>query len=286
MPNVYSASAARHARKPHVITLHGTLNPVALARSPVKKKVFWAALQGRAVREAALLHATSDEEYHHIRKLGLRQPVAVIPNGIDVPALPKRERAKGPRRLLYLGRLHPIKGLEDLLQAWGRSAAPFEDWELRLVGPGEKAYVARLQRLASDLDLPRVSFAGPSYGADKSEEYRRADLYVLPSLTENFGMSVAEALAHGLPVITTRGTPWRGLEDQDCGWWIEGGADSMGQALGKALAMDRASLSAMGARGRQWMLRDYSWDSVALALERAYQWLLQGGAPPDVVHLS
>jgi len=285
-PTLYPAWAARPAAATLVCSPRGTLSPVALARSTYRKRLFWLLAQRRAVAKASLIHATSEQEYRDVRAFGLRQPVVVIPNGIDVPdALPRRRRG-GPRRLLYLGRLHPIKGLEILLQAWAQVAAEFDDWELRLVGPGEEAYVARLARLAADLRLPRVAFAGPSYGADKTGEYQSAELYVLPSLSENFGMSVAEALAHGVPVITTHRAPWSGVEARDCGWWVPGAPDPIASALRQALAKGAPALAQMGARGRDWMLANYSWQSVARSMEQAYDWILHGGAPPDTMYVS
>jgi glycosyltransferase involved in cell wall biosynthesis len=285
-PTLYPAWAARRSAAALVCSPRGTLSPVALARSAYRKRLFWLFTQRKAVAKASLIHATSEQEYRDIRAFGLRQPVVVIPNGIDVPETPARRRRGGRRRLLYLGRLHPIKGLETLLQAWAQVAAEFEDWELRLVGPGEESYIARLARLAADLRLPRVAFAGPSYGAEKTGEYQSAELYVLPSLSENFGMSVAEALAHGLPVITTHGAPWSGVEARDCGWWVAGTTEAIGGALREALGKSSPALAQMGARGRDWMLANYSWQSVAQSMEQAYDWLLHGGEPPDTMRVS
>ena len=181
-----SRTAARRASKPLVVSPRGTLSPVALQRSYWLKRAFWTLLQGRAVRSAACLHATSEQEYRDIRRFGLTQPVAVVANGVDIPPLEApRASGTGLRTLLYLGRLHPIKGLENLLRAWQRLADRFPDWQLRLVGPAEAAYRADLESLASELDLKRITFAGPRYGADKHAEYAAADLYVLPSYTEN-----------------------------------------------------------------------------------------------------
>lgn len=286
-PNVYSAMAASAARKALVISPRGTFSPVALRRSAWLKRVFWTLAQGRAVRAAAALHATSEQEYRDIRARGLAQPVAVIPNGIDIPEAAATGAGPGAlRRLLYLGRLHPIKGLEVLIQAWANTAQRFPDWELSLVGPGEAAYRGKLERLAADLGAPRVSFAGPAYGAAKGEAYCGADLYVLPSFSENFGMSVAEALAAGLPVIATTGTPWSALVAEGCGWQVEPKAEPLAAALAEAMARPPETLAAMGARGRTWMARNFSWARVAAEMEVFYLWVLQGGAPPPSVRLD
>jgi glycosyltransferase involved in cell wall biosynthesis len=287
MPNVYPAAAARRAGKPYVVSPRGTLSPVALARSYAMKRAFWMLLQGRAVRNAVCLHATSEQEYRDIRRFGLSQPVAIVANGVSIP-LPETlvPAARGLRTLLYLGRLHPIKGLDNLLKAWHRIAAQFQDWQLRLVGPADAEYLAYLEGLANELELKRIVFAGPRYGAEKQAEYAAADLYVLPSYTENFGMSVAEALACAVPVITTVGTPWQRVRELGCGWLVSPNVAGIESALREALSLDRQALAAMGQGGRAWMEREFAWSRIAGHIEQTYRWLLRGGSVPDCVRLD
>src|SRR5207237_634256 len=129
----------------------------------------------------------------------------------------------------------PIKGLEILLEAWSRVEGKFSDWDLRLVGPGAPEYRSRLQQIARELRLERVTFEPARYGDEKAAEYRGSDLYVLPSLSENFAMSVAEALAHGVPVLATTGTPWAELRVRAAGWWVPPTASDLSSALDDAL---------------------------------------------------
>jgi len=287
MPAIYPARAARQAQKPLVISLRGTLSPVALKRSRFRKNLFWAAVQGAAVRQASMLHATSEQEYRDIRRFGLGQPVAIVSNGIDVPAsAERRSEASGRKTLLYLGRLDPIKGLENLFGAWQQLAAHHLDWQLKIVGPDSGGYRAVLERLAQDLALERIMFVGPRFGAEKQAEYAAADLYVLPSFTENFGMTVAEALAQGVPVVTTTGTPWAKLRDHNCGWTVPADVCGLEMALREAFSLPPSQLSAMGARGRLWMQREFSWQRVAADFERAYSWIIGGGSPPEFVMVS
>lgn len=287
LPTLYPAWAIRGTRAALVYSPRGTLSLIALRRSSFRKRVFWALAQRRAVHQAALLHATSEQEYLDIRRFGLKAPVAIIPNGIDLPAPSGRRPDRHElRRILYLGRLHPIKGLEILLEAWGAVAREFPQWELTLVGPGDASYVASLRHLSAQLDLPRVTFAGPSYGAEKGLIYQSADLYVLPSFSENFGVSVAEALAHGLPVITTTGTPWGRVKDEGCGWWVPAEVGAVSGALTQALAKDRAALDEMGRAGRAWMQRDYMWANVAEQMAGAFHWVREGGAAPATIRLD
>ncbi|HEX4199628.1 MAG TPA: glycosyltransferase [Caulobacteraceae bacterium] len=287
MPNVYPAWAAARTGALLVVSPRGTLSPVALRRSPRRKSLFWRLLQGPAVRRAALLHATSEQEYRDLRAFNLGQPVAIIPNGVDLPApAPPRKPGGGRRRLLYLGRLHPIKGLDALLEAWAPLAQRHPEWELRLVGPDEDGYGQLLQRRALALGLARIDFAGPRFGREKDAEYAAADLFVLPSQSENFGMSVAEALAAGLPVVTTTTTPWGALPAAGCGWCVPAAAGPLAEALSQAMALGRDELAVMGARARDWMRRDFGWEPIAGDMEAAYRWLIAGGTAPSCVRLD
>ena len=140
-----------------------------------------------------------------------------------------------------------------------RVEGEFEDWELAVCGSDVEGHRAQLEREATELGLKRISFSGASYGEGKSKLYRSAQLYVLPSYTENYAMTVAESLAEGTPVLTTTGTPWSLLREKGCGWVCEADASSLESALRRALALPLSELRAMGERGRRWMREDFSW---------------------------
>jgi glycosyltransferase involved in cell wall biosynthesis len=282
MPNVEAGWAAARARKPLVVSPRGMLAPAALAFSRLKKRAFWRLLQGPAIRGAACLHATSEQEYQEIRAFGLNNPVAIIPNGIDLPELTGHSASNpADRVVLSLGRIHPKKGLDRLLRAWARIEAGHPGWRLRIMGPGEVGHDDELRALAAVLGLARASIEGPVYGEAKFAAYRASDLFVLPTLNENFGLTVAEALASGTPAIATKGAPWSGLEAQGCGWWIDHGVEPLAAAMAHAMAMPREALQAMGAKGRTWMARDFSWDRVARETVAVYRWLAgEVEAPP------
>jgi len=288
MPNVAAGRAAARAGKPLVVSPRGMLAPEALEFSRIKKRVFWALLQGSATRSAACLHATSEQELEEIRAFGLRQPIAIIANGIDVSSddAPQQARLMIKRNVLSLGRIHPKKALDRLLHAWARIESAHPDWCLRIAGPAEGAHDEALRALIKCLGLSRVSIEGPAYGDAKLAAYRNADLFVLPSLNENFGLTVAEALAAGTPVISTKGAPWAGLETEGCGWWIDHGAEPLAAALDRAMTMSRSTLAAMGAKGRAWMDRDFTWERVARDMVDVYRWLCGGAPVPNTVRLD
>jgi glycosyltransferase involved in cell wall biosynthesis len=286
MPNVYPGWAVRGTSCRLVVSPRGTLSRWALNRSAWKKRVFWALMQGPAVRRASCFHATSKREYEDIRSAGLRrQPVCVIPNGIDVPEM-KPKPAAHSRMLLFLGRVHPVKGVDILLRAWSAVGPRFPGWELRIAGPDNNGCLPKMQALAGELRLKRVVFCGPLYGEAKQAAYHEAELYVLPTHTENFGVTVAESLAAGTPAIVTKGAPWGGLEENRAGWWIDTGIDPLVACLEDALSRSRTELTSMGQSGCEWMIRDYSWPRIGQMMHLTYKWLLFGGETPSWVRLD
>jgi glycosyltransferase involved in cell wall biosynthesis len=205
MPNVYAGWVASRARTPLIVAPRGMLGGAALGFSRVKKVLFWHLLQGPAIRCAACYHATSRQEYEDIRSYGLTQPVAIIPNGIDLPEPHGNPTRAGSadRVVLSLGRLHPKKGLDRLVRAWAKVEAAHPGWRLRIVGPPEMDHDVELSALAATLKLNRVSIEPAIFGEEKYTAFREADFFVLPTLNENFAMTVAESLAAGTPVIST-----------------------------------------------------------------------------------
>jgi glycosyltransferase involved in cell wall biosynthesis len=262
------------------------LGPEALQFSRRRKQLMWSCLQKRAVQAASCLHATSEQEYQDIRKFGLRQPIAVVPNGVDVPPWIDDRIRPGLRTVLYLGRIHPKKGLDRLVNAWAHVERLRPHWTLRLVGPDENGYLELLRRQASQLGLSRISFEAPLFGQLKCEAYQAAEIFVLPTLNENFAMTVAEALAHGTPVICTKGAPWRDLETNGCGWWISHDIEVLAETLIQATSREPQELITMGKKGREWMLRDFSWKTLAAKMADVYRWLSEGGATPDSIHCA
>ena len=282
----HSIASLRHHRNsgtPYVVTPRGMLDPWALANSAWKKRLAWALYEGRNLRGAACLHATSEMEAHHLRRLGLTQPLAIVPNAIDVP-YKIASREGGPcRTLLFLSRIHPKKGIDILLCAWRQVQSRHDNWQLVIAGPDEIGWRAQLERMATELGLVRVIFRDGVWGEEKSALYGSADLFVLPTHSENFGLVVAEALAHGVPVITTRHAPWSGLDRHSCGWWIDLTEDDLARALAEAMSLSDEERVRMGRRGREWMKREFTWPSVARQMRDVYAWVVGGGGPPPCV---
>ncbi len=285
MPNIYAGAAARERRIPLVFSPEGMFTEWAMAFSRRRKQVVWTCFgQHRAVKATACFHALAESEAEDIRRLGFRQPIAVVPSGVEIPpSTPRSSRDGRLRRVLFLSRIHPKKGVPLLLRAWARLEAAHPDWELVVAGPDELGHLAHVRALAGELGVRRVSFPGPAYGEAKAALYRSADLFVLPTHSENFAMVVAEALAYSLPVITTTGAPWAGLRQRACGWWIPLSEQELAEALGIAMKLPSGDLEEMGRRGRLWTEEAFAWPRIAENMKSVYEWLLGGGAPPSCV---
>lgn len=287
MPNVYPGWATKKGSCQLVTSPRGTLSKWALQRSYWKKKLFWHIFQSQTLKQTACFHATSNQEYKDIRKLGLRQPVAIIPNAIHIPELPEdRTVLSKTKRLLFLARIHPTKGLSYLIHSWKEVQEQFPDWQLDIVGPDNDGHLEEIKALAKELQVQRVTFVGPLYGKDKEQAYQKADLYVLPTHTENFGVTVAEALSNEVPAITTYGAPWKGLVEKGCGWWIPIGEASLTACLKEALSKSSKQLQDMGKRGRKWVQKEYSPQRTAEMMQQTYQWLMGNAPKPTWVRIN
>lgn len=280
--NHAAARAAWRSGVPLVISPRGMLGPWALAHRRWKKRVAWVLYQRRDLSSTAAVHATSAAEAEAARAAGIHVPIAVIPNGVDIPkALPPRHY-RDIRRALFLSRLHPVKGLPMLIEAWARIRPA--GWELVLAGPDEDGHRAEIEALIDETGLfGEISFLGPVSDDDKWALYRTANLFVLPTHSENFGLVIAEALAAGVPVLTTTGAPWRVLETEQCGWWTVPTVDAIAGALAAATELAPEALNVMGKRGHALVERDYSWTRVAVQMKELYTWLLGRGERPNTL---
>lgn len=269
-------AAQRHV--PRVVSTRGMLEPWAFRHKRLKKWLAWQLYQWRDLQRAQLLHATAAQEARNLEGFGLGVPVLMIPNGVDLPdiepgkAAARKARKARQQTALFLGRIYPVKGLPMLVEAWARVRP--EGWRLQIAGPDEAGHRAEIERVVSAAGLNGVvSFLGPIEGEAKSGAYSNADLFILPSYSESFGMAVAEALAHGLPVLTTKGAPWPELAARGCGWSVAPTVEGIARGLCQSTSQDPAALRAMGARGRAWVAADFGWDAVANRFLDAYEQL-------------
>lgn len=269
----------------YVIAPRGMLEPWSLQQKWLKKRIARLLYQDRDLKCAVALHATAESEAEQFRKLGFKNPIIVSPNGVNVPKNFSRVECVEKRRVLFVSRMHPKKGVMELVEAWGKVVSGgVDEWmscEVELVytvnGEVEREYEAKVKAKIKELGLEdQFLFTGALNDDDKWKAYARADLFVLPTYSENFGIVVAEALWAGVPVITTKGTPWKELEERKCGWWIDCGVEPLVEVLKKSLVFSRQSLAEMGVRGRALVEEKYTWDAVVKVMVKGYEEVLNG----------
>ena len=281
----------------YVIAPRGMLEPWSLQQKWLKKRIARLLYQDRDLKCAAALHATAESEAEQFRKLGFKNPIIVSPNGVNVPKNFSRvehvDRVE-KKRVLFVSRMHPKKGVLELVEAWDKLSSVssvcsvVKDWCCELVYTGngdfEREYEKKVKARVMELGLEdQFIFTGALNDDEKWAAYARADLFVLPTYSENFGIVVAEALWAGVPVITTKGTPWKELEDRKCGKWIdlpeEGSNPSDWPTLVSALecmiSMSDDERRQMGERGRMLVEEKYTWDAVVKAMVKGYEAILK-----------
>lgn len=250
-----------------LISPHGMLESWILQHNPLKKKVALSLFQHNAIKKADHIHATAQMEKDSIRKLGFNNSITIIPNGIDLSEITKVKTFYGSKKMVFLSRIHPKKGIELLLEAWRTSDT--QGWILEIAGNGDENYIKSLAVLAKD--LTNVDFVGAKYGESKWDFIRTADIMILPTYSENFGIVIAEALAVGVPVITTKGTPWEDLEKYNCGWWIDLSVTNLQSTLLKVFNTSIYSLEKMGINGQNLVKDKYDINQVAKNIYTLYK---------------
>lgn len=255
---------------PYVISPRGMLDPWAFHHKWWKKLPAWWLYQRQDLKRAAAFCVTAEMEAKHVRQFGFKQPLIVSPNGVRVPSVLPEKTETTPKTALFLARLHPGKGLLTLADAWGHIRPA--GWKMRVIGPDQYGHKAEVVARVKALGLEDAwEFVDELDDEAKWQELRRASLFVFPSVSENFGISIAEALYAELPVIATKGTPWQELETHHCGWWIEQGGEALEKALSEALTQTEEARREMGRRGAALIQQRYLWNSVGETLEAWYR---------------
>lgn len=285
MPNIYVALLLKNKSTKLIISPHGALSDWAFKRNNFVKKIFWLLFQKKVLQKASVFHATSIQEYNDIRRHGFIQPICIIPIGIDLSDFPEKKIVES-KEFLYLARIHPVKGIDTLLHAWKILENDNKYWSLRIVGPDTDSYSKKMKKLAINLNLKRVYFNGPLYDTYKVSAYQNAEVYILPTRSENFGLTVLESLASNTPVIVTKAAPWYDIEESSAGWWIEEGITPLVNALKKIMTLDTFELYKMGSNGRLLAEQKFSWEIISNDFVKVYNWLINNDIRPSSIRTS
>lgn len=289
-PSVASATWSKLTQRPYIISVHGMLDPWAVTHSYWKKKLASMAYEHRHLTHAACLHALCSAEADAIRGYGLSNPLCVIPFGIDLPVLPFEASTRHEKVLLFLGRLHPKKGLVNLLMAWQRlqhdRVPEIEGWELWIAGWDQGHHERELRRYAAEHSLESsVRFLGPQFGRDKDKLLRSVGAFVLPSFSEGLPVSVLEAWAYALPVVMTKECNLPQGFSSGAAICIDPTATEIMRGLLDVMALSPERRTTMGVRGRRLVEQQFSWASYAEQMSSVYAWMSGAGPGPHCVSI-
>jgi glycosyltransferase involved in cell wall biosynthesis len=232
------------------------------------------------------------QEAKHFRQVGYRGPITVIPNGVDTDEFTSGDRSEAEAYwpelkerpvVLFMSRLSREKGLDQLIPAWADlvKSAAYKDTILVIAGPDDRGYRKIVEGIIDRYNVgSQVCMTGMVQGRRKLALLRRADIFVLPSYSENFGIVVVEALACGTPVITTTGTPWQELQEVDAGRWVLPREAELARALRELLNMSQSERMSMGQRGQNLIQENYAWDRIVKKFLTVYDCILSGKSIP------
>jgi poly(glycerol-phosphate) alpha-glucosyltransferase len=292
-PSMASLAFTRRTGRPHIVSPHGMLDPWALGNSGWKKRLAAGFFENANLRSAACLHALNAAEAEAIRDYGFSGPVCVIPNGVDLPPAGEAppaapwwtKNAPEKKTLLYLGRLHPKKGLPNLLKAWSLVEEELrEEWRLVIAGWDERGHHGALRRMAIALGIEAaVTFPGPVFGEDKRAAFHHCEGFILPSLSEGLPMVLLEAWACGKPVLMTPQCNLPEGFEAGAAVRIEPEEESLREGLTRFLAMEAREREGIGKKGRELAATRFSWKEIGSEMADVYRWVAGKGPRPGSV---
>ncbi|MDO6739314.1 glycosyltransferase [Wenyingzhuangia sp. 2_MG-2023] len=267
------AGIARLKGIPYVVTPRGMLEPWIMKQRPLKKRIGRFLYLNKDLKKANAIHVTCELEKRNIIALGFETPTINIPNGVLLNAIPEPKVNYGTKKVVFLSRIHEKKGIELLLDAWKQIKNTA--WSLEIAGEGDENYIKSIHEIIKKEEIENVSLVGAQYGEEKWTFLKGGDVFVLPTYSENFGIVVAEALAVGVPVITTTGTPWEELKTHQCGWWIELSVENLKQTLLEAMQTPEETLQKMGQQGINLVKKNYDIAVVASNVKKMYTQIIK-----------
>jgi poly(glycerol-phosphate) alpha-glucosyltransferase len=287
-PSAAVCAWRRTTGRAYIVSPHGMLDSWALRNSPWKKRLATLCYERRHLQGAACLHALNMAERDQIRRFGLTNPIAVIPNGVVLPSPIAEGIAGGEHKtLLFLGRIHAKKGLIPLLNAWAEIRSGWDNWRLVIAGWDDRGFEQTLRDEGRRLGLnSAVEFLSPQFGSDRDRLFRRASAFVLPSFSEGLPMAVLEAWSYGLPVLMTPQCNLLAGFERGAAISAEPKVESLIDGLRQLLGMSDVERRLMGAKGRALVEERFAWPHVAAQTAAVYRWMLGDGPRPDFVEAA
>lgn len=279
----------RNPRCKVIIEPHGMLDPWAVRNSGWKKKIVGHLFEYKNLRSADCIHALCQSEYESIRKFGLKSPVAIIPNGITLPLTPKFERNHTKRILTYIGRIHPKKGIKELILGLAmvkvHQPSLLKSWEIHIAGWDQNGHINELKQIVESCNLKHeIKFVGSLYGEAKEKALCRSNAFILPSFSEGLPMSVLEAWAYELPVLMTEYCNIPEGFEHNCAIKIDTTPNDICEKLIAFFQMSDIELKEMGRRGKELVSQSFTWEVVAKQTFELYKYLLGERPKPDYVY--
>lgn len=276
-----TCAIARKRHKEHIVTPHGMLYPADMVKNYWKKRAALALIFGPDIKKASCIHVTCMQELGYVRDLGFKTPALVIPNAIDIDAsILDIKKQPHPFRIGCLGRIHPRKNFDRVVRAWAMLGDKVKDGELYIIGSGLPEHEKTLRDLVDSLGVQNVYFTGFLKGREKFQALADLTALFVPSVWENFGMIIPEALSVCTPVMASLGTPWEDLNKEHCGWWQDHSVEHLAELIEHIHDMSEAELFAMGERGRQLVLNKCSTPAVCRMMADSYAYLSGNGSKP------
>lgn len=285
-PSVLLIGLKRKHSFKKIISPHGMLDKWALNNSKFKKKISLFLFEKKNIRTADCIHALCYQEYLDIRKISSKVPVAIIPNGINMPISKNENNRPSNKNILFLARLHPKKGLDNLIEAWEKTNT--ENWNLIIVGPDEGGYEEKINKKNKFLKegKNKIQLIKGAFGKEKEELYKAASIFILPSFSEGLPMTILEAWSYKLPVLMTKECNLEVGFNEKAAFQIEPTIQSIKSGIEKCINLPTTELEKMGYNGYKLVERDYTWEEVSKKMIKTYEWLLNGNNKPNFIRLN
>jgi poly(glycerol-phosphate) alpha-glucosyltransferase len=268
-----------------IISPHGMLDNWALNNGKLKKKISLFLFEKKNLKTASCIHALCYQEYLDIRKINTTTPVAIIPNGINLPEeIVVKRRSK--KYILFLARLHPKKGLDNLIEAWANINT--QDWELWIVGPDEGEYEYKIQKKNKILQTgkKKIIFINGVFGKEKEKIYREASSFILPSFSEGLPMTILEAWSYKLPVLMTKECNLENAFGKNAAFEILSSIEGIEEGIVNVINMEPRLLKKIGDNGFELVKSVYTWEVVSRKMVKMYSWVLKEIDKPDFIYLN